>query len=478
MTDILSAPPFRPAVPARREGPLPLVPFLWHSWRDPLGTWSRRHFEEPQLYGEGPLGAVIVVSHPEGVRRVLTDNAANYRKGDLQRRILGPLLSDGLLLTEGAVWRRARRILAPLFTPARMRDLNGRMAEVCAARVAGWRLDAGARVLDIDSEMSGLTFDILSATLFSHELGGEAAGFEKALNRYLSIGARIDPLDVLDAPSWIPRLGRLASYGSAAFFERKVSELVKARRARLEGDDTPAHDLLSALLTARDETDGSGLSDREVAANILTFILAGHETTARTLGWALHLISRSPAVAARLQAEADGFDPDRADWAGSLAWTRAVIEESMRLFPPAPTLERTAIGADVIVGEGVQPQTIKAGTMVIISPWVLHRHEQLWDDPAAFRPERFLPENRKAIDRYAYIPFSAGPRVCIGASFALQEAMIALASILKVADVEPLSTVEPRPVHQITLRSREPMRLRLRARRARTPVDTVVTIPL
>ena len=460
MTDTLSPPPFRPWTPPRREGPMPLVPFLWQSWRDPLLTWSTRHFLEPQLFGQGPLGAVIVVSHPEGVRRVLTENAANYEKGALQRRVLGPLLSDGLLLTEGDVWRRARRILAPLFTPARTAALSERMEEVCRARVEGWRLTTGPRVLDMDSEMSGLTFDILSATLFSDDLGGEAKGFERALNRYLSVGARIDPLDVLDAPNWVPRLGRLASFQSAQFFERSVAKLVAARRVRMEAGEAMPSDLLSALLTARDETDGAGLSDREVAANILTFILAGHETTARTLGWTLHLISRTPELIERLKAEADAFDTTLPGWADRLPWIKAVIEEAMRLFPPAPTLARIALASDEIGG-----QVIPAGTTVIISPWVLHRHELLWDDPAAFRPERFLPENRKAIDRYAYIPFSAGPRVCIGAAFALQEASIALATILRAADVEAITTVEPRPIHQITLRSARPIRLRLRPRK-------------
>ncbi|WP_332678211.1 cytochrome P450 [Brevundimonas sp.] len=453
------SPTFRPWTPPRRNKPLGFAQFLWVSWRDPLLMWSERHFREPQLYGKGPMGAVIVVSHPAGVRRVLTENAANYEKGALQRRVLGPMLADGLLLTEGDTWRRARRILAPLFTPVRTQRLAVRMGEVCARRVRDWSLQHGARVLNIDSEMSGLTFDMLSATLFSDELEGDAKGFEKALDRYLSMGARIDPLDVIAAPAWVPRLGRAASGGVARFFEERVSRLVTRRRALIESGTEAPDDLLSALLLARDEEDGAALSDREVAANILTFILAGHETTARTLGWALHLISRSPDVAARLRAEADAFDLSDPKWADGLPWTRAVIEEAMRLFPPAPTLARLALGPDEIGG-----QAIEAGTAVVISPWVLHRHHGLWDQPDEFRPERFLPENRKSIDRYAYIPFSAGPRVCIGAAFAMQEAMIALATLLRAAEVEAVSTVEPRPMHQITLRSRSPIHLRLRAR--------------
>ncbi|QYC10509.1 cytochrome P450 [Brevundimonas nasdae] len=452
--------PFVPRTPARRTQPLSLLPFLWISWRDPIRMWSERHFNEPQLHGHSVLGEILVVSHPEGVRHVLTENASNYVKGDLQRRVLGPMLAEGLLLTEGDTWRRARRILAPLFTPAKMATLNARMAEVCHARVASWSLSAHGRVLDIDSEMSGLTFDILSATMFSDELGGEARGFERALNQFLANGARIDPLDVLGAPDWAPRLGRLASFRSARFFERRVTRLVEARRAHIEAGGEAHDDLLSALLLARDENGGPGLSDEEVAANILTFILAGHETTARALGWTLHLLSRQPEYLARLQAEADAFDVSQPRWADNLPWTRAVLEETMRLFPPAPTMARTALADDEVGG-----QKIKAGATVIISPWILQRHKLLWDQPDAFKPERFLPENRKAVDRYAYIPFSAGPRVCIGAAFAIQEAMIALAAILRVAEVEAVTAVEPRPVHQITLRSSQPMRLRLRARR-------------
>ena len=453
------SPTFRPWTPARRTRPLGLIPFLWVSWRDPLGMWSERHFREPQLHGDSALGEILVVSHPEGVRHVLSGNAANYEKGALQRRVLGPMLADGLLLTEGEAWRRVRRILAPLFTPARTATMTGRMVDSAHRRVDGWRLDLGPRVLNLDTEMSGLTFDILSATLFSDQLDGDAAGFEKALNSYLSLAARIDPLDVLAVPDWVPRLGRITGAGAGRFFETRVSALVARRRAQVEAGEAVADDLLTALLNARDEDGGAGLSDHEVASNVLTFILAGHETTARTLGWALHLISRTPDVATRLRAEADAFDPDAPDWAERLPWTRAVIEEAMRLFPPAPTLARRALGPDVVGG-----QAIKAGATVLISPWVLHRHESLWEAPDEFRPERFLPERRKAIDRWTYIPFSAGPRVCIGATFALNEAMIALATILKAAEVEPVTATEPRPVHQITLRSARPIRLRLRAR--------------
>lgn len=465
MTDA-AASTFRPWTPPRRTQRMNLPHFLWQSWRDPLQIWSQAHFTELYIDGASPLGKTLVVSDPVGVRHVLTDNAANYEKGDLQRRVLGPMLADGLLLTEGEQWRRARRIMAPLFTPAHTARTAEAMDRVCRRRVEGWGLEHGARVLNIDSEMSGLTFDILSAALFSDDLDGDAAGFEKALNHFLAVGARISPLDALKAPDWIPRLGRVASGGDARFFKDRVDALVARRRARIEQDGDAPEDLLTALLSARDEEgDGSGLSDHEVASNILTFILAGHETTARTLGWTLHLISRDKRVADILKAEADSWDRS-AGALRDLHWHRAVIEEAMRLFPPAPAMIRQAVADDVIGGYAV-----KAGQSVLIVPWVIHRHEKLWDEPDAFRPERFLPENRKSIDRYAWLPFSGGPRICIGAAFAMQEAIIALAEILKVAEVEAITPVEPRPVHQVTLRSQRTMRLRLRARRDR-PVAT------
>ena len=449
---------FRPAIPPRRTTPAGTLEFLWIAWRDPLGMWGERHFEDLILSGKSVLGAGMTVSDPAGVRHVLLDNAKNYDKGRLQRAVLGPLLAEGLLMAEGEDWKRARKLLAPLFTPARLAKTTERMLAVANKRVEAWLVTGESRVLDMDREMTGLTFDILSATLFSDELGGEAGQFERALNSFLDMSARIDPLDVLDAPAWVPRVGRMMGGGPAAFFERRVAELVAERRALIDSGAEAPDDLLSALILAKDE-DGR-LSETEVAANILTFILAGHETTARALGWTLHLLSHNPEVMQRLQAEADGFDLVAPDWQDRMPWTRAVIDETLRLFPTAPTMTRRAREADVICGIPVE-----AGTAILISPWVIQRHRKLWDDPDDFKPERFLPGAREKIDRYAYIPFSQGPRICIGASFAIQEAMIALAAIMKAVSVEPVLPKEPLPTHRITLRAKGGIRLRIRPRK-------------
>lgn len=460
MADGAAQVPFRPITPPRRTRPASIPEFLWIAWREPLEIWSKWHFERPVIEGSSVLGHAVFVADPAGIRHVLLDNAANYDKGRLQRQILGPLLAEGLLLVEGEDWKRARRILAPLFRPVRLTTMTRRMQQVSEARADRWLPDRSAGVVDIDSEMTGLTFDIISATMFSDMLGGEAAEFERALNSFLGSAARIDPLDVLDAPHWIPRIGQVFGARMARFFERRVAELVAERRALMERGETPPDDLMTALLAAQDDEGGGRLSEREVAANILTFILAGHETTARTLAWTLHLLSRDQDVQARVQAEADVLDLDDPDWEKAMPWTRAVIEESMRLFPPAPSLTRRAIAPDVVCG-----REVPAGATVLITPYVVHRHTLLWDDPEAFRPERFLPGAREKIDRFAYIPFSQGPRICIGAAFAMQEAMIALSVVLRRFRVDPPGETEPMPSHRITLRARHGIRLRLTRRK-------------
>ena len=223
------------------------------------------------------------------------------------------------------------------------------------------------------------------------------------------------------------------------------------------GDEEGPGDLLTRLLDARDPQTGEALGEADIRANILTFIGAGHETTANALTWSLYLLSGDPAWRAEVEAEVDGWDED-GDVA-SLARVRATLDEAMRLYPPAPSLSREAIGPDQL-GE----QYVPAGAIVIVAPWVLHRHRKLWDAPEVFDPGRFMPGRRESIDRFAYLPFGAGPRICIGMGFALQEATLMLATILRQwrLDLAPGHVVEP--VQRVTLKPKGGLPMILRRR--------------
>ena len=457
----------RPPAPEPEERELGRLELLLRLRRNPLTIWRARHFREPIVAGEGLFGYGVVVSDPEVVRHVLVENAANYRKDDLQRTVLAPGLGEGLLTAEGEAWKRARRTLAPLFTPRSVATLAQRMtepAERTAMRMARRR---SGRVVDISADMTRVTYDILAETMFSNAIAGGADAFGKALTRYFETQGRIDPLDVLGAPAWLPRIGRWMARPAISFFEAQVKTII-AERQRLHADGawkTEKPDLLDALLAARDPETGTGLSEAEVGANIVTFIGAGHETTANALTWSLYLISLAPDVRDALETEIDSAGDDLAAAALSgdrLALTRAVIEEAMRLYPPVPSLSRTAL-ADDVAGACVIPE----GALVVISPYLLHRHQTLWQAPDQFRPERFLPGAREAISRYAYLPFGAGPRICIGQQFAMVEAVIVLAVLLRRLRFDYAGSDAPMPVQRITLRPGQGMPMRVTVRRTR-----------
>lgn len=447
---------FRPPVPVPLDKPPDLFAFLKGARTNPLATWTRAHFERPILAGEGVLGRITVVSDPAAIRHILVDNAANYRKDDLQRRVLAPGLGNGLLTAEGDEWRTQRRALASLFSPRTVATFAGPMAEAADRLVRRLTRRAG-RPIDAALEMTRVTLDVLERTIFTHGLSRDPDALSHAITRYFEAIGPIDPLDVLGLPEWLPRIGRIRSRPALRFFEEVVDELVGARTALLDRGEPAPRDLLTLLLEARDPETGRGLSELEVKANIVTFIGAGHETTANALSWSLYLLSQAPEVRDRVEREVDAA-------AGSielarLPLTRAVVEEAMRLYPPVPFLSRAALSDDRVAG-----YRVPAGSLVMIAPYVLHRHLMLWPEPDAFDPDRFLPGRRESIDRFAYLPFGAGPRVCIGASFSVQEAVIVLARLLAAVrlDLEPGAVV--RPVHRVTLRpvGGVPMRVRLR----------------
>lgn len=453
---------FRPPAPLPRRTAPDMFDLLAALRTNPLATWTQEHFEHLIVAGEGVLGRVTVVSDPEAIRHVLVDNAQNYRKDDLQRRVLAPGLGRGLLTAEGEEWRLQRRTLAPLFAPRTVTGFIPAMAEAAERLVRRWRRGREGRVLDISLEMTRVTLDVLERTIFTQALARDPDALGRAITRYFEAIAPIDPLDLFGLPEWLPRIGRLRARPAIRFFEEVVGDLVDTRRALLARGEPAPRDLLTLLLEAADPETGRGLSDLEVRANIVTFIGAGHETTANALTWSLYLLSQDASARERVEEEADRVLGERRIEAAALdrlVFTRAVIEEAMRLYPPVPFMSRSAL-ADDRIGSLKIPRN----SLVTIAPWVLHRHRRLWDKPDAFDPDRFLGERRAGIDRYAYLPFGAGPRVCIGAAFALQEAVIVLASVARTARLEAVDAGAVRPVHRITLRPDGglPMRVALR----------------
>ncbi|MBX9758929.1 MAG: cytochrome P450 [Beijerinckiaceae bacterium] len=453
--------PFTPWAPPPRRQPAGSLMQLWHLARNPIESWANVHYEEPILAGPSMLGHLVVVSDPAAIRRVFVDNVANYEKDPLQLRVLrsgAPEGSgEGLLSASGDAWRRTRRTLSPLFTPRRVGAFAQIMRLKSDARVDSWLKRRPGTIVEIDREMVRLTLDILSSTLFSDALDEDRPGFEREMMKLLDAIGRIDPLDVLNAPNWMPRLNRRSAQQSREWFAATSERLIAQRIAEMaRAPDRAPDDLLTALLRASDPETGIGLSHEEVAANLFTFIAAGHETTARALAWTLHLLSRAPEWQERVRAEAINAPDDPADWPDAMPATRAVFEEAMRLFPPVPHMSRMALEADRL-GE----INVPAKAIIIVAPWLLHRHKRLWTQPGAFMPERFLPGAREKIDRFAYLPFGAGPRVCIGATFAMQEAIVALACIMGRVRLTPMRGVEPRPVLRITLKpdSRIPMQV-------------------
>jgi cytochrome P450 len=451
---------FVPPFPERAERPRGALSTLLTLRRNPLEIWGKAAFEQPFWVGPSFLGMRAMAHDPAAVRHVLLDNATNYRKDELQLRILSPGLGDGVLTAEGEAWRVQRRALAPLFSPREVADFAPAVHRVGSAAVERLARRRDGSVIEVGELMSRLTLEVLEQTLFSQGLGKEPSAFQQALTRYINTFGRLDPLDLLGAPAFVPRIGRLRGRGTLKFFDEAVEGIVERRRALIRDGGEPPRDLLTLLLAARDPETGRGLPEANIRANIVTFINAGHETTANALTWTLYLLSRAPEWRERAEDEASCvFDPERPASLDGCTALRAVLDEALRLYPPVALLSREAIRHDTILG-----QRVPAGTIVLISPYVLHRRRRLWDDPDAFDPSRFLGEKRDRIDRFAYIPFGAGPRVCIGMAFAIQEGTILLAHLLRFFRFDLVEGHPVMPQQRLTLRPRDGMKMHVKRR--------------
>ena len=402
---------------------------------------------------------MFIINEPGAIRHVVLDNAANYTKSEVGRRLLEPGLGRGLLTSEGETWRHHRRIMAPAFDLRSVAGYAPIMTEVTQELLAKWDALPEPRELDVAAAMMHATLHIISRAMFSSDSDEIVDVVESGVNQYQTM-VRPSLLDLLHFPLWLTRLiAPLPTEGIFNEFDKKVDQLLTERGRE---PDAEPKDLLARLIAARDTETGGGMTPKEVRDQVVTIFMAGHETTSQALSWTWYLLSQHPEAEAKLHDELttvlEGRTPRYEDIA-DLRYTRMVIEESMRLYPPAHTFGRQPIAADEILGH-----RIPAGAEVLIMPWLLHRKPSLWENPNRFEPERFSPERAAARPRFAYIPFGAGPRICIGAAFAMAEAMLILATIAQRYRLhrKPGHPVEPQGL--ITLRPRYGLQMQLERR--------------
>jgi cytochrome P450 len=407
---------------------------------DPLNFFlrAREHHGDVYRLRLGPL-VTHFVFHPDHVRHVLHDRPKNYVRG-WQYRLLRRLLGDNLIVNDGEAWLRQRRLAQPAFGRERLARYADVMVQATADALARWGQGAPDQTVDIGAEMRRLALDIAGRTLFSRDVSGESDVVGRNFATVAAYLKRRFDRPFVSPPTWVPTPANRRFQRAAGQLNRLVLEIVRERRR----DPRDRGDLLSMLMAAKDDETSTTLDDRQLASTVLAFLLAGHETTATALTWTWYLLGSHSTMRERVRAEADTVLGDRpptfAD-AARLEFTRRVIEESMRLYPPVWVVPRQVVADDEIGGF-----RIPARSLAILCPFVTHRHPAIWERPDAFDPDRFAPERSAERSKYAHFPFIAGPHQCIGAEFAMLEMRLIVAMVLREYDLElaPNQTIEPR----------------------------------
>lgn len=406
-----------------------------------IATWGQRAYEEDVIKGRFFLRNSFILNQPDAIRHVLLNNYENYSRTPAGIRMLRPVLGDGLLIAEGHSWTFQRRTLAPAFTPRATANLVPHMTAVLDETLA--KLDERtSEPIDLREVMQRMTLEIAGRTMFSFGMDRHGATLRNFVMEYAARLGRPYFLDMLLPVSW-PSPMDLARARFRKRWTEFVATLIAERRAMGKKDGAPPHDLFDLMDAARDPETGKGFSDEQLVDEVATMILAGHETTATALFWALYLLALDPETQEEVASETRREHLDSIADIDRQKFTRAVIEETMRLYPPAFLVARAAREKDNAAGV-----EIGKGDIIMIAPWLLHRHEKLWDQPNAFIPKRFM--STEAPDRFAYLPFGAGPRVCIGAPFAQAESVLALARLIGAFRVELADTAPVIPLGVVT----------------------------
>jgi cytochrome P450 len=454
--------------PPGPKGFIASIDNLRRAWSDPLSLLGdvRRDYGPVAMARFGPM-RYVVVQDPVAIKHVLLDNVKNYVKSRNYKG-LKLILGNGLLTSEGDFWRKQRKLSQPAFHRERMCGFVDAMVHSTDTAIDRWNeMGKGASFeADVHEEMMRLTFHIVGLTLLSCDLLGEAEATGKALTVAMYFANEYAE-SLAPLPLWVPTAKNRKFLAARAALDQMVFRIIGERRKEREaGAKCPDKkgDLLDMLMEARDEETGEGMSDRQLRDEVMTLVLAGHETTANALTFTFYLLSKHPEIARKLFAEVNDVLGDRSPTLADLpklSLTKRVLDEAMRLYPPAWMFERQALADDEIGGHFVPK-----GSVIGVCTYILHRDATHWDNPEGFDPDRFLADAPGAKDRsrYAYLPFGGGARICIGNAFALMEAQIVLAKIMQKYkfDLLPMTKLELDPV--ITLRPRGGLQMKLSPR--------------
>lgn len=425
--------------------------------RNPLLAVPEAAYREPLVVDDRKSG-VAYVCGPDLVNDVLLARAEAFPKDHIQKRVLGPLMGNGILISDGSDWRWQRRTVAGLFRHADILRYVPAMVAGAESALEAWRQAPSDTVHAIDRDMVRAAYRVIAGTILpvndeavSETIEESAAAFGRGLPWGIAVSA-------LGLPQWVPYPGKRTMRAATRDLRNLVAGMIAERRTRPTGHD----DLFTRLLGATDPQSGREMSDEQLVDNLLTFLLAGHDTTAKALTWALYLVSRLPEWEERLRAEVlavAGHGPITGEQVARLALTQQFVKEVMRLYPPVPTMTRIAAGDTELGGE-----PIEAGTLIVIPIYVIHRHTALWEDPERFDPARFAADRERGYPRNQFMPFGGGRRVCVGAAFALVEATVVLATLIRAARFAYAGTEEPNAVAQVVLLPRDGMPMRVTPR--------------
>jgi cytochrome P450 len=452
---------FVPPYPERPCQPWSAFTALRLARRNILAIWEDRCFEWDFFSTRLLARMLFVCNSPDTVARAFIEKHESFtRKSPQMRHSLAPLLGDGLFISDGEVWRRRRRIVAPIIHVSQLPSFAPLIVQTACEVADRWAALAPGAPVDALAEMAGLTAEIICRTVFGRQLGSERAReIVSSFSAYQRLIGQLDLAYLAGLPDWLPRLHSPAIHRAARRIHKVLDGIIGSCRAQLAQGEAS---MIRLLLEARDDETGERLDDTALRNEAAVIFMAGHETTANSLAWTWYLLSQAPEIERRLHEELArvlcGRLPTLED-VPKLSYTRAVFEEAIRLYPPVPVLGRQALQEERIRG-----RRITVGSLVLVVPWLLHRHRKYWEQPDHFMPERFLPENSRNLVRHAYVPFSTGPRICAGAAFGLTEAILCLATLAQRARLRLAPDAVVEPVCRLTLRPGKDLRMHIEHR--------------